>query len=123
MDENDVIEMYYLVESCKNNMNPRWNHQFDEEIDVKCKDFCEKHNINVTHGSPFKELRHKTYYYINKNIKSIIEDGVDLYGLRSKSIIKDKDIVEKLIKTRTENKLFIQDGKIGIYTNKGEKLV
>lgn len=115
MSNNDIVEMFYLVISCKNNLDPRWNHKFDEVVEEKCNQFCERYKINITHGSAYKELRHKTYYYINKNIKSIIEDGNDLYGLREHKIIKDTDIVNKLIKTKQVNKIYIKDGKIGIY--------
>ena len=68
-----------------------------KKIENKCKDFCSKHKINITHGSAFKELRHKLYYYISKNIDNIIKGDGDTYHLYEYGIITDKQIVNKLL--------------------------
>lgn len=99
MNNDDILELMYLVISCENNLDSKWNHQFDEVIEMKCDNFCKKHNIKISHGTAFKELRHKTYYYKNKCIGSIIKDGIDLYELRQHKIVTDKEIVEKLLRS------------------------
>ena len=98
METKDIIELFYLVISCTNNMNKKYNHRFDKQVENACLSFCNKHNINITHGSAYKELRHKTYYYRNKNIKSIINNGIDLYKLRKNKLISDTEIVDLLLK-------------------------
>ena len=115
MKDKNIIEMFYLVQSCKNNLNPKWNHKFDKSVEESCKKFCKLNKINVTHGSAYKELRHKTYYYINKNIESIINTGVDLYSLRKHKLVTDEQIVDKLIKIKLKNKLVIINNSIGFY--------
>ena len=97
MENKDIREMYFIVESCKNNLSKKWNHQWDNDVENKCKDFCSKHKINITHGSAFKELRHKLYYYISKNIDNIIKGNGDIYHLYEYGIITDKQIVNKLL--------------------------
>lgn len=100
MNNKDIQEMYFIVNSCKNNLHKKYNHQFDEQVNTKCEDFCKKHNINITHGSAFKELRHKLYYYIDKNIDGIIKGKGDIYGLYENGIILDKQIVERFIRQK-----------------------
>lgn len=100
MEDKDIVELMYLVESCKNNLSPKFNHMFDDIVEDKCTGYCKSHNIKIVHGSAFKELRHKSYYYKDKNIESIINKGVDLYGLMKHHITTDKDIVDKLFKMR-----------------------
>ena len=100
MDKRNIIELIYLVRSCKNNLDKRHNHKFDERVNEICLKYCEKHNINITHGSAYNELRHKCYYYINKNIKSIIDNGIDIYELYKNKVIEPKTIVDKLLKRR-----------------------
>lgn len=60
--------------------------------------FCKYHNINVTHGSPYKELRHKYYYYLDKYIKNLLDNKTDLYKLRENHVITDKEIVDRILR-------------------------
>lgn len=98
MSNDNILELMFIVKSCSNNLNPKWNHQFDEIVEKRCTDFCNKHSINITHGSAYKELQHKSYYYKDKCIKSIIDGNGDLYELYKNKIVTNKMIVDKLIK-------------------------
>ena len=104
MGSNHIVRMFYLVRSCQNNLDTRWNHKFDEQVENACLEFCNDYKINITHGSAFKELRHKTYYYKNRCITSIIDDGVDLYSLHENKLVSDSEIVTKLIQNRGTRK-------------------
>lgn len=104
MNNTDILELVFIVRSCSNNYK---NFKDDDSIikacDKRCADFCSKHNINIVHGSAFKELRHKSYYYINKNIKSIVDNGNDIYQLYENKAISDKQIVSYLL-NKSNNK-------------------
>lgn len=98
MKENDIIEMFYIVISVeKSKITFGKSYEKRSDIVARCIQFCKKHNINITHGSAYKELKHKYYYYKDKCIKSIIENGKDLYNLRKSGAIEDKEIVDKLL--------------------------
>lgn len=98
MNDRSVQELIMLVKSCKNNLNKKYNNEFDETVEEACNKFCKKHNINITHGSAYKELRHKSYYYKDKCINSIIYDFTDLYNLYAQKIITGSDVVDKMLK-------------------------
>lgn len=98
MKDIDIRFLFSICNSCELNLDRRWNHKFDKDVSEICNKFCREHKINITHGSAYRELRHKMSYYKNKCINSIIDDGVDLYGLYKNHFIKDRDIVDKLFK-------------------------
>lgn len=98
MTDKNIQELIMIVKSIQLN-DSKTNNSYSKEGFVirRCLNFCTEHDINITHGSAYKELRHKSYYYINKCIDSIIEKGVDLYNLRTEHIISDKEIVDRLL--------------------------
>lgn len=98
MTDANIQELIMIVKSIQLN-DSKTNNTYSSEGFVvrRCLNFCNDHDINITHGSAYKELRHKSYYYINKCIDSIIDKGIDLYGLRENHIISDKEIVDKLL--------------------------
>lgn len=98
MKDKEIRQLIMIVRSCKNNLNSKYNGEFDKQVSEVCNKFCRDHNINITHGSAYKELRHKSYYYINKCIDSIIYEFTDLYDLYKNNIVSSKDIVDKMLK-------------------------
>lgn len=97
LSDKEIVEMCYIVISCTNMLDKRYKHKYDKDVSDECNKWCREHSINITHGSAYKELRHKTYYYINKNIQSIIKCGFDKYGLYKNKVVSDKQIVHKLL--------------------------
>lgn len=100
MNKRNIQELIMLVRSCKNNLDKRYKGKFDKDVDNVCMSFCKKHNITITHGNAYKELRHKSYYYINKNIDALIYDFVDLYDLYKCKIITGSDVVNRMLKIK-----------------------
>lgn len=98
LTDKEIVEMCYIVKSCTNMVDRRYQGKYDKDISEKCNKWCREHNINITHGSAYKELRHKSYYYVDKNIKDIIDKGADTYTLYENHYISDKQIVSKLLK-------------------------
>ena len=49
MTNQDIVEMYYLALSSRNCLNKKYRHTLDDYVNTKCTEFCEKHNINITH--------------------------------------------------------------------------
>ena len=97
MNNRQILRLVSLVKSCTNNLNKKYNGKFIDQVNNVCTEFCNENNIKITHGTAYKELRHKCYYYINKNIMSIITTAEDIYKLRYNKFIEDKQIVDKLI--------------------------
>ena len=98
MTDDNIQELIMIVKSIQLNDSKTNNTYSTQDFVIKrCEDFCSKYNINITHGSAYKELRHKSYYYIDKCLKNIINEQKDLYGLRENHIISDKEIVDKLL--------------------------
>ena len=100
MNNREILELVCLVKSCKNNLSKKYNGEYEEKVDEVCEKFCKKHNINITHGTAYKELRHKTYYYINKNIQSIADYGEDKYKLYKNGAISATAIVDYLLENK-----------------------
>lgn len=73
METKDIRYLISICNSCELNLNKRWNHKFDKDVSEICNKFCREHNINITHGSAYNELRHKRSYYKNKCVDSIIK--------------------------------------------------
>ena len=91
MQDKDIQELIMIVTSVELNKNKYDKaYEFKPEVIIRCKDFCKYHNINVTHGSPYKELRHKYYYYL--------DNKTDLYKLRENHVITDKEIVDRILR-------------------------
>lgn len=102
LEEKDIPRLIMFVKSCANNLQSKYKGQYDEMINQKCEDFCKEYNIKITHGSAYKELRHKSYYYLDKYFNTVLSEHKDLYQLRSLHIVSDKDIVDKLFNTNKE---------------------
>lgn len=98
MTDRNIQELIALAISCANNKDKKYNHKFDKDIEETCQKFCEKHKLNITHGSAYKEVRHKYYYYIDKYINNLIKNRTDLYRLRKMKLITDKEILNKLLR-------------------------
>lgn len=98
MTEDNIKELIMIVKSIQlNDLKSNNTYSIQDFVIKRCENFCKEHNINITHGSAYKELRHKSYYYIDKCLKSIINEQKDLYGLRETHIISDKEIVDRLL--------------------------
>lgn len=99
MQDKDIQELIMIVTSVELNKNKYDKaYEFKPGVIIRCKDFCKYHNINVTHGSPYKELRHKYYYYLDKYIKNLLDNKTDLYKLRENHVITDKEIVDRILR-------------------------
>lgn len=98
LDCKTIVELCFIVRSCENMLNSKYNGKYEQDVNTRCESFCKEHNINITHGSAYKELRHKSYYYVDRNINDIIAKGVDTYTLHENHYISDKQIVTKLLK-------------------------
>mgnify|MGYP001052948657 CR=1 FL=1 len=97
MNNKDIQELIMLAESCRNNMKRKYKGIYDKPVEDKCQKFCKKHNINITHGSAYREVCHKYYYYINKYIVNVIANREDLYDLYKDHILSSKYIIDKIL--------------------------
>lgn len=97
MTDENIQELVAIINSIKLSEKLHKGFHKSTQAAVRCLNFCNQHNIKVTHGSPYKELRHKYYYYTKKCYDSIIDKGIDLYNLRSSGLVSDKDIVNYLL--------------------------
>lgn len=100
MTGSAVRELIMIVKSIQLNIKKDSKYLDKDFVKARCENFCKDNNINITHGSAYKELRHKYYYYTNKCINSIIYDRVDLYEVRKYNIISDKLIVDTLLERK-----------------------
>lgn len=92
MTKQDIRELMSILKNIQeNDVKPK-------DVEKRCSYFCKKHKINITHGSAFKELRHKSYYYKNKYVQNLLTNHTDLYGLRRYNLISDKEIVDRIFK-------------------------
>lgn len=64
----------------------------------RCEKFCKKHNINITHGSAYKELKHKSYYYKDKYVKNLLNNKTDLYNLYTSRVISGNEIMDRILR-------------------------
>lgn len=98
LTNKQVKELLSFVRSVEHNKKTYTkDHELEEYVATRSKELCEEYGFNITHGSAYKELRHKSYYYKDKYFKTIINEHIDLYGLREAHIITDKEIVNKLL--------------------------
>ena len=98
MKDKELYELMMLAKSAKNNMQRKYKGCFNEQVESRCQQFCKDHNINVTHGSAYKEVCHKFYYYQDKYVDNLVKTRNDLYSFRKNHILSDKEILDKLIK-------------------------
>ena len=110
MTDENIQELITIVKSCrltfkKNTFNRKYidSYNYDEVINKRCEDFCNLHNINITHGSAYKELSHKMYYYLDKYVQSFLTSRIDLYKLRTNHILSDTEIVDLVLKKVNKN--------------------
>lgn len=98
MNNKVIQELMCIVKSVELNKKYYKGYEFSEKVVKRCEDFCKLHNINITHGSAYRELKHKSYYYKDKYVINLLDKGTDLYELRKTGAITDKEIVDKLLK-------------------------
>lgn len=99
MKDKDIQELFAIVksiEASKNNCKQKKNYEKLDFVVKRCEDFCREKSINITHGSAYRELKHKYYYYWDKYIAGI-KDEKDLYGLYENKIISSKDVLERIL--------------------------
>ena len=53
LTDKEIVEMCYIVKSCTNMMDRRYQGKYDKDISEKCNKWCREHNINITHGSRY----------------------------------------------------------------------
>ena len=97
-DENiqELISIVNSIELGKKNYNSCY-----ETLDFvveRCEKFCSEHNINITHGSAYKELKHKSYYYKDKYVNNLLDNRSDLYNLYTNHIMSGNEIVERIFR-------------------------
>lgn len=98
MNDKVIQELICIVQSVELSKR-RWkNYEFTPNVITRCKDFCTEYDINITHGSAYRELKHKSYYYKDKYIANLLNNKTDLYGLRKANVISDKEIVDRILK-------------------------
>lgn len=97
-DENiqELISIVNSIELSKKSCNSDYE-KLDFVVD-RCELFCKQHNINITHGSAYKELKHKSYYYKDKYINNLLANKSDLYNLYTNNILSGNEIVERIFR-------------------------
>lgn len=97
-DENiqELISIINSIELSKKNYNN--SYETLDFVVARCENFCKQHNINITHGSAYKELKHKSYYYKDKYINNLLANKSDLYNLYTNNILSGNEIVERIFR-------------------------
>ena len=97
-DENiqELISIVNSVELSKETYNN--NYETLDFVVQRCEKFCKDNNINITHGSAYKELKHKSYYYKDKYINNLLLNKSDLYNLYTNNILSGNEIVERIFR-------------------------
>ena len=97
-DENiqELISIVNSVELSKKTYNN--NYETLDFVVERCEKFCSEHNINITHGSAYKELKHKSYYYKDKYVNNLLYNRSDLYNLYTNHIMSGNEIVERIFR-------------------------
>ena len=97
-DENiqELISIVNSIELGKKNYNSDYE-KLDFVVD-RCESFCKQHGINITHGSAYKELKHKSYYYKDKYVNNLLDSRSDLYNLYTNHIMGGNEIVERIFR-------------------------
>lgn len=97
-DENiqELISIVNSVELSKKTYNN--NYETLDFVVQRCEKFCSEHNINITHGSAYKELKHKSYYYKDKYVNNLLDNRSDLYNLYTNHIMSGNEIVERIFR-------------------------
>ena len=50
LDCKTIVELCYIVRSCENMLNSKYNGKYEQNVSTRCESFCKEHNINITHG-------------------------------------------------------------------------
>lgn len=97
-DENiqELISIVNSIELGKKNYNSAY--EMLDFVVERCEKFCSEHNINITHGSAYKELKHKSYYYKDKYVNNLLDNRSDLYNLYTNHIMSGNEIVERIFR-------------------------
>lgn len=98
MKDKNIQELICIVNSIEKSKKNYKNYETLDFVVDRCEKFCKKHNINITHGSAYKELKHKSYYYKDKYVNNLLENKSDLYNLYTDHIISGNEIMGRILR-------------------------
>lgn len=98
MKDKNIQELICIVNSIEKSKKNYKNYETLDFVVDRCEKFCKKHNINITHGSTYKELKHKSYYYKDKYIKNLLNNKTDLYNLYTSRVISGNEIMDRILR-------------------------
>lgn len=98
MKDKNIQELICIVNSIEKSKKNYKNYETLDFVVDRCEKFCKKHNINITHGSAYKELKHKSYYYKDKYVNNLLENKSDLYNLYTDHIISGNEIMDRILR-------------------------
>ena len=99
MTDENIQELISIVNSIKlGKKNYNSGYETLDFVVERCEKFCSEHNINITHGSAYKELKHKSYYYKDKYVNNLLDNRSDLYNLYTNHIMSGNEIVERIFR-------------------------
>lgn len=97
MKDRDIQELFATLKSCENNRKLGLSQG---PLEARCQELCNKNNWNISHGTAFKEVRHKYYYYRTKYIEGVLKNREDKWSLYKNHYITSKEIVDSIFKNR-----------------------
>lgn len=98
MKDKNIQELICIVNSIEKSKKNYENYETLDFVVDRCEKFCKKHNINITHGSAYKELKHKSYYYKDKYVKNLLNNKTDLYNLYTSRVISGNEIMDRILR-------------------------
>lgn len=98
MKDKNIQELICIVNSIEKSKKNYKNYETLDFVVDRCEKFCKKHNINITHGSAYKELKHKSYYYKDKYVKNLLNNKTDLYNLYTSRVISGNEIMDRILR-------------------------
>lgn len=98
MKDKNIQELICIVNSIEKSKRNYKNYETLDFVVDRCEKFCKKHNINITHGSAYKELKHKSYYYKDKYVKNLLNNKTDLYNLYTSRVISGNEIMDRILR-------------------------
>lgn len=98
MKDKNIQELICIVNSIEKSKKNYKNYETLYFVVDRCEKFCKKHNINITHGSAYKELKHKSYYYKDKYVKNLLNNKTDLYNLYTSRVISGNEIMDRILR-------------------------
>lgn len=98
MKDKNIQELICIVNSIEKSKKNYKNYETLDFVVDRCEKFCKKYNINITHGSAYKELKHKSYYYKDKYVKNLLNNKTDLYNLYTSRVISGNEIMDRILR-------------------------